>query len=129
MLALLHRPLTLVRWSKGFVQGMGWLTTEEVLFRDSGEQITCGPSTYKIPAVGDVPALNVRLLEDVPNHRVIGGSKAVGEPPFLLAISVVSALRCAISAYGPGNQCVDLTLPATPEAVLRGIVDQESSVD
>jgi len=110
----------------GFVQGMGWLTSEEVLFRDNGSLITSGPSTYKIPAVGDVPQdLRVNLLNDAPNHRVVGGSKAVGEPPFVLGISVVSALRYAIAAFSTAHKSVELTLPATPEAVLRGVVHQQ----
>lgn len=110
----------------GFVQGMGWLTCEEVLYSDEGRLLTPGPSTYKIPAVGDVPqSLNVKLLANAPNNRVIGGSKAVGEPPFLLAISVVTALRDAIKAYSKSCKPVALTLPATPEAVLRGITHQK----
>ena len=102
----------------GFVQGLGWLTAEEVLFRLDGSPVTTGPSTYKIPAVGDVPLVfNVALLPKAPQPGVIHGSKAVGEPPFMLAIGVVTALRHAIAglrgSYGP------LSLPATPEAILR----------
>jgi xanthine dehydrogenase large subunit len=97
-----------------------------VLYSDEGRLLTPGPSTYKIPAVGDVPqSLNVKLLANAPNNRVIGGSKAVGEPPFLLAISVVTALRDAIKAYSKACKPVALTLPATPEAVLRGITHQK----
>ncbi len=104
----------------GFVQGMGWLTGEELLFDDSGACITIGPSTYKVPAVGDVPEeFNVKLLQGAPRPGVVHGSKAVGEPPFLLAISVVNALRHAIASFGPGE--VSLALPATPEAILRAV--------
>jgi xanthine dehydrogenase molybdopterin binding subunit len=107
-----------------FVQGMGWLTMEEVLF-DQGRLLTHGPSTYKIPAVGDVPLdLRVKLLDRATQPGVIQGSKAVGEPPFMLAISVVAALRHAISTWGPGP--VELALPATPEAVLRAIEAQRA---
>ena len=75
---------------------------------------------------GDVPdEFTVNLLDNAPNNRVIGGSKAVGEPPFLLAISVVTALRHAIAAYSGEALPVELVLPATPEAVLRGIAHQK----
>lgn len=111
-----------------FVQGMGWLTCEELRFNDAGRLLTHGPSTYKIPAAGDVPLdLRVSLLSDADNPRVVGGSKAVGEPPFMLAISVVSALRQAVSAFGVGQHPVQLDLPATPEAVLRAIVLQQQA--
>ena len=104
----------------GFVQGMGWLTGEELLFDDAGGCITHGPSTYKIPAVGDVPLeLHVALLAKAPRPGVVHGSKAVGEPPFMLAISVVNALRHAIASFG--TEAVELRLPATPEAILRAI--------
>ena len=103
------------------------LTCEEVLYREDGHLITRGPSTYKIPAVGDVPLkMNVHLLENAPNTRVIGGSKAVGEPPFMHGIAVVSALRAAIAAFSTEHSPVNLTLPATPEAVLRAVVDQQN---
>ena len=113
----------------GFVQGMGWLTCEEVIYNDSGKLITSGPSTYKIPAVGDIPSImNVALLEDAPNYRVIGGSKAVGEPPFMLAISVVSAIRYAIASFSDSQESVDLSLPATPESVLRGVSKMNGTI-
>jgi len=104
----------------GFVQGLGWLTCEEVLFRDDGRPVTTGPSTYKIPAIGDVPEdFRVDLLPKAPQPGVIHGSKAVGEPPFMLAIGVVAALRHAIASLRPGH--ADLRLPATPESILRAI--------
>jgi len=107
-----------------FVQGAGWLTDEEVQFADDGRCVTVGPSTYKIPSIGDVPTdFRVHLLERAPQPGVVGGSKAVGEPPFMLAISVVSALRDAIAAAGPGE--VELALPATPEAILRAVERQK----
>ncbi len=108
-----------------FVQGMGWLTGEEVLFDDHGRCITHGPSTYKVPAVGDVPLdLRVQLLDRATQADTIGGSKAVGEPPFMLAIGVVHALRDAIAAFGA--QPVELALPASPEAILRAVEAQRS---
>ena len=107
----------------GFVQGVGWLTCEEVLATDDGHPITLGPSTYKIPAIGDVPVdLRVELLPRAAQPGVIHGSKAVGEPPFMLAIGVVTALRHAIGGFGAGE--VALSLPATPEAILRAVERQ-----
>ena len=104
----------------GFVQGLGWLTVEEMIIDEQGQVRTAGPSTYKIPTAGDLPPkFNVALLPDMPQPGVIGGSKAVGEPPFLLAISAVTALRHAIGSCGAGP--VHLASPATHEAVLRAI--------
>ena len=111
-----------------FIQGMGWLTDEEVLYHEDGRCLTVGPSTYKIPSFGDTPPeFNVSLLERAPNDRVVGGSKAVGEPPFLLAISVAHALRHAVQAFGESGREVDLSLPATPEALLRAVQAQTRS--
>jgi xanthine dehydrogenase large subunit len=107
----------------GFVQGVGWLTCEEVLVTADGQPVTLGPSTYKIPAIGDVPLdFRVELLQGAPQPGVIGGSKAVGEPPLMLAIGVITALRHAIAGFGAGE--VELGLPATPEAILRAVVRQ-----
>jgi xanthine dehydrogenase large subunit len=104
-----------------FVQGFGWLTMEDPRFDAAGRLITHGPSTYKIPASGDVPvAFYVDLLPDAEQPGVIGGSKAVGEPPFMLAIGVLGALRDAIRALRPGRS-VRLALPATNENVLRAV--------
>jgi xanthine dehydrogenase large subunit len=106
----------------GFVQGLGWLTMEEVLFADDGRGLTTGPSTYKIPSVGDVPTdFRVKLLERAPQDGVIHGSKAVGEPPLMLAIAAVTALRHAIAAFGPVGYEVALAPPCTPESILRAI--------
>jgi len=103
-----------------FIQGLGWLTGEEVRIDPDGAQRTKGPSTYKVPAMGDVPLeLNVTLLPDVTQPGTIGGSKAVGEPPFMLALGVVGALEQAIAAFGA--QPFRLGLPATPEAILRAV--------
>ena len=108
-----------------YVQGLGWLTMEEVLYGDDGRLLTPGPSTYKIPAIGDVPRdFRVNLLERAPQPGVIHGSKAVGEPPFMLAISALTALRHAITSLGPEGREVELVSPATPEAILRACVEQ-----
>jgi xanthine dehydrogenase large subunit len=112
----------------GFVQGYGWLTCEEVLFDDKGYLRTHSPDTYKIPALGDVPhAFNVQLLQGAPQDDVIHGSKAVGEPPFMLAIGAVTALRQAIAAFGPPSHEVELRLPCTPEALLLAVENARSA--
>ena len=110
----------------GFVQGLGWLTAEELVWNREGKLLTHSPDTYKIPAVGDVPQdFRVRLLEDAPNpKKTIHRSKAVGEPPFMLAISVREAIRDAVAAFGPGGRQVRLASPATGEAIFRAIREQ-----
>ena len=113
----------------GFVQGWGWLTCEEVIYDDTGRLHTPGPSTYKIPAVGDCPDdLRVALLRDAAQPGTIHGSKAVGEPPFMLAIGAVTALRHAIAAFGPARREVTLALPATPEALLHAVEDARAAL-
>jgi xanthine dehydrogenase large subunit len=108
----------------GFVQGVGWLTCEEVLFDGKGVLKTHSPDTYKIPAAGDAPVdFRVKLFERAPQPDVVHGSKAVGEPPFMLALSVVAALRHAVGAFGPKGHDVKLALPATPEAILWAVED------
>jgi xanthine dehydrogenase large subunit len=105
----------------GFVQGMGWLTTEELVWDTRGRLATHAPSTYKIPATGDVPArLRVDLWPEPNRVDNVFGSKAVGEPPFMLAISVWEAIRDAIAQARPG-QPVALDAPATPERILRAL--------
>ncbi|MBK7860877.1 MAG: xanthine dehydrogenase molybdopterin binding subunit [Archangiaceae bacterium] len=106
----------------GFIQGVGWLTCEEVLFDAKGYLLTHSPDTYKIPAFGDAPLdFRVQLLEDAAQPDVIHGSKAVGEPPLMLALSVVAALRHAVTAFGRPGAHVDLKMPCTPEALLNAI--------
>jgi xanthine dehydrogenase large subunit len=107
----------------GFVQGMGWLTTEELWWDDMGHLRTHAPSTYKIPACGDVPAaFNVSLFKAGRNKEdVVYRSKAVGEPPLMLGIAVFQALRDAIAACGDGWVVPRLDAPATAERVLMAI--------
>jgi xanthine dehydrogenase large subunit len=107
----------------GFLQGVGWLTSEELWWDAKGQLRTHAPSTYKIPSVSDWPtAANVRLFAGHPNHEdTIYQSKAVGEPPLMLAISVLLAIRHAVASCGPEGALVELNAPATPEAVLRAI--------
>jgi len=109
----------------GFIQGMGWLTTEELVWKADGALATHAPSTYKIPATGDVPEhFRIALWPEANREDNVGGSKAVGEPPFMLAVSVYEALRHAIAAARPGGKAngpVALTAPATAENVLRAL--------
>jgi xanthine dehydrogenase large subunit len=106
-----------------FIQGYGWLTMEEVIYSDTGVLKTPGASTYKVPAMGDVPLqMNVSLLERADQFSTIHGSKAVGEPPFMLALGVVTALRHAIGSFSANGGEVELAIPATPEAILRAVV-------
>jgi xanthine dehydrogenase large subunit len=107
----------------GFVQGMGWLTTEELWWDGEGRLRTHAPSTYKIPACSDRPrAFNVALLENARNREeTIFRSKAVGEPPLMLAISVLHALSDAIASVADYKLCPRLDPPATPEKVLFAI--------
>ncbi|QIL81216.1 xanthine dehydrogenase molybdopterin binding subunit [Diaphorobacter sp. HDW4A] len=109
----------------GFVQGMGWLTTEQLVWNDNGLLTTHAPSTYKIPATGDIPQhLKIDFWHEPNREDNVGGSKAVGEPPFMLAISVYEALRNAISAARDGvgvKESVTLIAPATAENVLRAL--------
>lgn len=108
----------------GFVQGVGWLTTEQLVWNSEGLLTTHAPSTYKIPTTGDVPErLAIALWPEANREDNVGGSKAVGEPPFMLAISVYEALRNAVAAgRAPGAQApVRLTAPATAENVLKAL--------
>ncbi|MGQ2978257.1 MAG: xanthine dehydrogenase molybdopterin binding subunit [Polaromonas sp.] len=104
----------------GFVQGMGWLTTEQLVWNHKGLLTTHAPSTYKIPATGDIPEhFKVELWPEPNREDNVFGSKAVGEPPFMLAISVLEAFKEAIAAARPGP--VRLQAPATAEHVLAAL--------
>ncbi|MDE2285941.1 MAG: molybdopterin-dependent oxidoreductase, partial [Hyphomicrobiales bacterium] len=104
-----------------FVQGMGWLTTEELVYDDKGRLLTHAPSTYKIPVASDVPPdFRVALFDGSNREESIYRSKAVGEPPLMLAISVFAAVADAIYSLNPGRP-VALDAPATPEAILKAI--------
>ncbi|MCB9585656.1 MAG: xanthine dehydrogenase molybdopterin binding subunit [Polyangiaceae bacterium] len=105
----------------GFIQGLGWLTQEELWWAPDGKLGTVNASTYKLPSLGECPdEFHVELLERAEEPGVIYGSKAVGEPPFMLAISAREALRQAVSSFATVEQCrsgVSLASPATAEAV------------
>ena len=106
-----------------FVQGQGWFTCEELWWDKQGRLRTVGPSTYKIPGSRDVPpVLNVKMLENAPaKEATIFRSKAVGEPPLMLATAIWTALKDAIAAAGNGKTAVQLDAPATPERILSSI--------
>lgn len=105
----------------GFIQGVGWLTTEELKWNADGRMLSDGPATYKIPAIGDTPhEFNVKLLTDCPNPApTVMRSKAVGEPPLMLALSVWCAIRDAVAAAGEYRKFPPLNAPATAEEILR----------
>ena len=111
-----------------FVQGVGWLTGEELVWSDDGRLLTHSASTYQIPAISDAPIeMNVTLLPDAAQHNTVHGSKAVGEPPLMLAISVREAIRDAVAAFGsPGGQ-VPLPAPATHEAIFLLLEQRRSA--
>ena len=107
----------------GFIQGMGWLTTEELVFDDKGRLRTHAPSTYKIPTAGDRPdAFHLALWQGGENREAtIHRSKAVGEPPLMLAISVFSALTDAVASVADHRVMPDLDAPATPERIMAAV--------
>ncbi len=105
----------------GFVQGMGWVTTEATYY-EKGKLLSHTPSTYKIPNVQYTPrAFNVELIENDGNKHNVGGSKAVGEPPLLLAVSVWTAVKDALGYLRPKDELVKLKLPATHEEIFSQI--------
>ncbi|MBP8102157.1 MAG: molybdopterin-dependent oxidoreductase, partial [Burkholderiaceae bacterium] len=104
-----------------FIQGMGWLTTEELVWDKKGRLATHAPSTYKIPTAGDVPPrFRVELWPEPNREDNVFGSKAVGEPPFMLAISVWEAIRDAVAA-ARGDGTARMDAPATAERVLGAL--------
>ncbi|MDE2400858.1 MAG: xanthine dehydrogenase molybdopterin binding subunit [Burkholderiales bacterium] len=107
----------------GFIQGMGWLTSEELRWHpETGQLLTHAPSTYKIPTASDCPAdFRVKLYDNINVEDTIHRSKAVGEPPLLLAFSVFLAIRDAISSAGGHRIDPPLRAPATPEAILDAV--------
>jgi xanthine dehydrogenase molybdopterin binding subunit len=107
----------------GFIQGVGWLTTEELVWDGTGRLLTHSPDTYKIPAIGDIPPdFRVSFLTSATQANNIYGSKAVGEPPLMLAISVREAIRDAVAQFGEPGGSVSLASPASAEAIYRAIV-------
>ncbi len=106
----------------GYIQGVGWCTTEEIKWDDKGNLMTHSPDTYKIPAVQDIPKdFRVELLQGVPNPNTIRKSKAVAEPPLMLALSTWLAIKDAISAVGNHEIEPEFSLPATNEVIVLSI--------
>ncbi|MFL6577841.1 MAG: xanthine dehydrogenase molybdopterin binding subunit, partial [Povalibacter sp.] len=106
----------------GYLQGVGWLTSEELWWNEKGELKTHAPSTYKIPTARDWPSVSNIQLFDAPNREdTIHRSKAVGEPPLMLAISAFHAIRDAVASCGAADCLPELSAPATAESVLRAI--------
>lgn len=112
----------------GFIQGAGWLTTEELVWNDKGKLATNGPMGYKIPAIADTPIdFRTHLVENRSNpEQTVFNSKAVGEPPFMLGMSVWSALRDAVASVAEHQFVPHLDTPATPERVLWAVQDAEN---
>lgn len=107
----------------GFVQGLGWLTLEEMKYTPKGQLLNYSPDTYKIPALSNMPKdFRVNLLQNAPNHNTIRRSKAVGEPPFMLALSIWFAIKNAIASYKGTDKSLDLKIPATNEQILLSYV-------
>ena len=119
----LNRAIDLGQVEGGFIQGMGWLTTEELWWDDKGRLRTHAPSTYKIPLASDRPKIfNVTLADWPESHEpTIHRSKAVGEPPFMLGMSVLHALSDAVASVADHKICPRLDAPATPERVLMAV--------
>lgn len=107
----------------GFIQGMGWLTSEELWWNEKGQLKTHAPSTYKIPVCSDLPVdFRVKMLQSARNEeRTVHRSKAVGEPPLMLALSVFHAIKDAVASVADYRMSPRLDAPATPEAVLLSV--------
>jgi xanthine dehydrogenase large subunit len=127
--ASLNPAIDLGQIEGAFVQGMGWLTMEELWWDAEGRLRTIGPSTYKIPGSRDAPPVfNVKILEDAPARvATVFRSKGIGEPPLLLATAVWTALKDAIASAAGTGQPVSLDAPATPERVLQALAQARSA--
>ncbi|HGY55263.1 MAG TPA: xanthine dehydrogenase molybdopterin binding subunit, partial [Caldithrix abyssi] len=118
----LHPAIDIGQIEGGFIQGVGWVTTEECKWDAEGHLLNHSPDTYKIPTISDIPKeFNVKLLEGVPNPGAVRKSKAVGEPPFMLALSVWLAIKDAVSAVANHRTEPEFSLPATNEVILLAI--------
>ena len=110
-----------------FIQGMGWVTTENLVYNDQGLLLSHAPSTYKIPSIQDTPRIfNINLLQNKENYANVRGTKAVGEPPLLLALSVWRAIHNALGYLDDYQEnSPQLRIPATSEDILRGIYPKQ----
>lgn len=106
--------------SGAYIQGMGWLTSEALVYADDGELLSHSPTTYKIPNIHDTPReFNINFIENHDNERAVHRSKAVGEPPFLLGISAFTAIKNALRYRAKKDDLIQLTAPATNEIILN----------
>lgn len=122
-----NHDLDIGQVSGAFIQGLGWVTTENLFYNDQGYLLSHAPSTYKIPNVQDTPRIfNIELLENDENFTNVRGTKAVGEPPLLLAVSAWSAINNALS-FLPHyqNRYPEIKIPATSERILRAMVPEK----
>ncbi|MCD4697780.1 MAG: xanthine dehydrogenase molybdopterin binding subunit [Bacteroidales bacterium] len=118
----LNKGIDIGQIEGGFVQGIGWVTTEDLKYDEKGNLLNHSPDTYKIPTIRNIPKdFRVHLLKNAPNPNTIKQSKAVGEPPFMLAFSVWLAIKEAISAVGDHKIEPEFSLPATNEVILNSI--------
>ena len=119
----LNPAIDLGQLEGGFIQGMGWLTSEELVWSEDGKLQTHAPSTYKIPVCSDCPEdFRMRLVDWNTNvEKTVFRSKAIGEPPFNLAVSVFNAITDAVASVVDYQYCPDLNAPATPEEILRAV--------
>jgi xanthine dehydrogenase large subunit len=129
--ASLNPAIDLGQTEGAFVQGMGWLTMEELWWDKDGRLRTHGPSTYKIPGSRDVPPVfNVRLLQGAPNREAtVFRSKAIGEPPLMLAIAVWLAVRDAVASLSGHRLTPKLDAPTTPERILAAVDDMKAAAN
>ena len=115
----LNREIELGQIAGAFVQGAGWLTTEDMVYKN-GKPLSVSPSTYKIPTIADIPEeFEIEIFESGAKHASVFGSKGIGEPPFLYGHSVFFAIKNSIE-YATGKPC-GLMPPATPENILNAI--------
>jgi xanthine dehydrogenase molybdopterin-binding subunit B len=113
----------------GYIQGLGWCTTEEITWDDKGHLLTHSPDTYKIPTVQDIPKdFRVDLLEGYPNPAAIRQSKTVAEPPFMYGLTTWLAIKDAVSAVGRHEIEPKFSLPATNEVILMSIEDLKHQI-
>jgi len=118
----LHPMIDLGQIQGGFIQGVGWCTTEDIKYDAKGMILNHSPDTYKIPTIMDIPEeFIVNLMDHVPHPNTIRKSKAVGEPPFMLAFSVWLAIKDAISAIAGHKTEPEFSLPATNEVILQSV--------
>lgn len=116
----LNQQIDIGQVEGGFIQGVGWCTTEVIKWNEHGHMLNHSPDTYKIPSVQDIPAdFRVELLKDAPNPNTIKQSKAVGEPPFMLAFSVWLAIKDALASIADYRNEPDFELPASNEVILK----------